>query len=512
MIAIKEVGQGGRRPGPVLAVRECFKAYPGVQALDGVNFEIAAGEVRALLGKNGAGKSTLVKILAGITTPDRGDVLVGGEVARLESPHSARERGIAIVNQELAIVPELSVAENIYLGRWSEASGQRGFVRPAVLEAKAARQLAELGVDLDPRTKAGRISIAHQQIVEIAKALSFRPRLLILDEPTSSLPASEVERLLALVRHLSSRGIAIIYVSHRMDEIPKIAHSVTVLRDGRHIATRPIGEMPTAEVVRLMTGGASTAFAPTPRTASLGEVALRVSNLSDEKLAGITFELRKGEILGLAGLLGSGRTRLLRMIYGLSQPFAGSVEIIGAAMRGASPRRSIACGLGFAPEDRKREGLALGMSVANNLAMSCPARIRRGGFLSRSRENAIAAASIRRLSIKVDDPGRAVHTLSGGNQQKIVLGKWLNAGIGILLLDEPTRGVDIEAKIQIYGLLRELAADGIAVIVASSEMEELFVMCDRLLVMTQGRIAAERAVADTSLEEIMQLAMAGEAP
>lgn len=493
----------------VLAVRDCVKTYPGVRALAGVDFDIARGEVRALLGKNGAGKSTLVKILAGVIMPDRGEVRVENEVVRLTSPLAARERGIAIVNQELAIVPELSVAENIFLGRWGEASGRRAFFNRSALEESAATQLAELGVKLDAKAKAGRISIAHQQIVEIARALSFRPRVLILDEPTSSLPAAEVDQLLALVRRLSSRGVSIIYVSHRMDEIPKIADSVTVLRDGRHVATKPIADLDTSEIVRLMTGGGTPDFGGSSLRNGQGPVVLRVMNVSDAKLANVSFDLRRGEILGLAGLLGSGRTRLLRTIYGISRPAAGRIEVVGARLSGESPRHMIAAGLGFAPEDRKREGLALNMSVSNNLVMSCPSRVRIGGFLSQRREEAIAAASIDRLAIKVDDARRPARTLSGGNQQKVVLGKCLNSGIRILLLDEPTRGVDIEAKNQIYDLLRSLAAEGMAIVVASSEMEELFIVCDRLLIMAQGHVVATPAIDGASLEEAMRLAMDG---
>jgi sugar transport system ATP-binding protein len=297
----------------VLTVRDCAKAYPGAVALAGMDFSIAAGEVRALLGKNGAGKSTLVKILAGVVRPDAGEIRMRGEVVHLTSPQIARDLGIGLVNQELAIVPELSVAENIYLGRWSQASGRRALVTRSVLEQKAAAQLAELGVDLDPQAKAGRIAIAHQQIVEIARALSFEPRVLILDEPTSSLPAAEVDYLLGMVKRLASRGVAIIYVSHRMDEIPKIADSVTILRDGRHVCTRPISELNTGEIVRLMTGGETPDFVHGSGP-SLGAVTLRVDNVSDEKLSNVSFELRQGEIVGLAGLLGSGRTRLLRTI------------------------------------------------------------------------------------------------------------------------------------------------------------------------------------------------------
>ena len=492
----------------VLAVRDCSKTYPGALALAGIDFNISAGEVRALVGKNGAGKSTLVKILAGAVRPDRGEIRMEGEVVHLTSPQSARELGIALVNQELAIVPELSVAENIYLGRWSEASGSRAFVTRSVLEEKAAAQLAELGVALDPKAKAGRISIAHQQIVEIARALSFRPRVLILDEPTSSLPATEVDRLLEMVKRLAARGVAIIYVSHRMDEIPRIANSVTVLRDGRHICTRPLSKLNTGEIVRLMTGGEPPHFIQSSRSVR-GSVALRVDNVSDEKLSGVSFDLMQGEIVGLAGLLGSGRSRLLRTIYGLSRPATGKIEVVGRGRAGHSPAEMIAAGVGFAPEDRKREGLALNMTISNSLVMSCPGKIQWAGFLSPKREEAIALKSISRLGIKVSNPNRLVGTLSGGNQQKVVLGKCLNASVKILLLDEPTRGVDIEAKNQIYDLLHALAAESVSILVASSEMEELFLVCHRLLIMAQGRIVATKRIEDTTLEESMQLAMEG---
>jgi len=493
-----------------VAVRDAWKSYPGVKALMSVDFSIQPGEVRALLGKNGAGKSTLVKILAGIVVPDSGEVLVGGNAVSLSSPNAARDQGIAIVNQELAIVPGLSVAENIYLGRWSQASGLRAFTSRRVLEEKAAAQLAELGVHLDPSMKAGRVSIAHQQIVEIARALSFRPKVLILDEPTSSLPAAEVDLLLALVRRLASRGMSIIYVSHRMDEIPKIANSVTILRDGRHIATQPVANLSTAEVVRLMIGSQEPDFVRRSKGPEERPVVLRVAGVSDgSKLADISFDLAKGEILGLAGLLGSGRTRLLRTIYGLAPLASGRIEVVGTPDRRGSPRGAIAAGLGFAPEDRKKEGLALNMSVANNLVMSCPSRITRGGFLAPHQEERIAQDSIEALFIKIADARQPVRTLSGGNQQKVVLGKCLNAGVKILLLDEPTRGVDIEAKNQIYELLRNLADDGMAIVIASSEIEELFIVCDRLLVMAQGRVVASRMVERTTVEEAMQLAMEG---
>ncbi|MDQ2764841.1 MAG: sugar ABC transporter ATP-binding protein [Pseudomonadota bacterium] len=400
------------------------------------------------------------------------------------------------------------MAENVYLGRWSEHSARGGLIDTRKLERKAARELAELGIDLDTAGKAGRLSIAHQQVVEIARALSYRPRLLILDEPTSSLPAAEVSRLLSLVRRLASQGIAVIYVSHRMDEIPKVADSVTVLRDGRHVSTERSADCTTADVIRLMTGGGGPDAPPRPVPATeVQPVVLRVNGLSTPaKLDGVSFQLHRGEILGLAGLLGSGRTELLRAIYGLDRS-SGGIELLGAPLAGG-PAASLAAGLALAPEDRKKEALALDMSVSSNLVMACRQKVSRAGFLMPRWEAAITAASIGSLSIKAA-AGSAVRTLSGGNQQKVVLGKSLNADIAVFLMDEPTRGVDIEAKSQIYELLRSLATEGVSIVVASSEVEELFLVCHRLLVMSRGRVVAERRVEETTLEETMTLAMEG---
>ena len=326
----------------------------------------------------------------------------------LASPLAARDHGIAIVHQELTVVPELTVAENIYLGRWSEVSGKRGFISPHILERKAAAQLAELGIEIDCSAKVGRIPIAHQQVVEIARAISYRPKVLILDEPTSSLPAAEVSLLLSLIRRLAGQGMSIIYVSHRMDEIPQIAQSVTVLRDGRLVATEPAGKVTTAEVVRLMIGGE----VPTPveRNRAMGEqpVVLTVEGLSTQgKLTDISFDLRRGQILGLAGLLGSGRTELLRAIYGLDPLSAGRVAILGNSIRKGAPRAMLAAGVGFAPEDRKKEGLALNMSVSNNLVMACQERVTRAGFLLPVKEEEIARTSVDHMSIKARSLGQS---------------------------------------------------------------------------------------------------------
>lgn len=492
-----------------IAATALRKSYPGVQALQGVDFRVAAGEVRALLGKNGAGKSTLVKILCGAEAPDTGTLQVAGRAVAVFTPGHANALGVATVHQELSLVPELSVAENVLLGRW-RGFRKGGFIDQAAMRRAAATVLAEFGVPLDPAVKVSRLSIAQQQLVEIARGLSFSPRVLILDEPTSSLCASEVEMLLKTVRTLAERGVAVVYVSHRMDEIQRVAHSVTVLRDGRHIATVPIAQAPTGEIVRLMTGEPAGAVPQRRPGATPGGVALKVSGLSTAgRLKDVSFELRQGEIVGLAGLLGSGRTELLRAIYGLDAITRGGIEVFGQPPRRRSPRAMIRHGVGLAPEDRKKEGLVLDMGIAHNLVLSCLHKVVHRAMLSHRRQTQLAQRSAARLSVKLASLADPVRSLSGGNQQKVVLGKCINADVRVFLLDEPTRGVDIAAKQQIHELLRELAAQGTAVLVASSEMEELMLLCDRLLLMKDGAIVGEREVARTDLAEVMAIAMGG---
>jgi len=399
------------------------------------------------------------------------------------------------------------VAENILLGRWR--LHQRGwFIDQTAMRRKASKVLGELGVEIDPAAKVSKLSVAERQLVEIARGLSFGPRVLILDEPTSSLPAGEVEILLRSVRGLSRRGVAIVYVSHRMEEIQQIADSVTVLRDGEHVGTLPIAEAPTAEVVRLMTGEAKALTLRGGAQATHGDIALKVSGLTTAaKLRGASFELRQGEIVGLAGLLGSGRTELLRAIYGLDPVVAGRIEISGKAAIGRSPRAMIRQGVGLAPEDRKKEGLMLDMSISNNLVLASMHKVMRWAMLSNRKQASLARQAASRMSVKLARFSDPVRALSGGNQQKIVLGKCLNADVKIFLLDEPTRGVDIEAKHQIYSLLQQLTAQGAAILVASSEMEELMLICDRLLLIKDGKIIGEKDVARTDLAEVMAITM-----
>ena len=485
------------------------KSYPGVLALKGVDFRVGVGEVRALLGKNGAGKSTLVKILSGVEAPEAGTLEVAGRAVQTFSPRHANALGVATVHQELSLVPELSVAENILLGRWR--GHRRGpFIDHAAVRREASTVLSEFGVEIDPAAKVRKLSIAQQQLVEIARGLSFKPRVLILDEPTSSLPASEVEMLLRTIVLLSQRGVAVIYVSHRMDEIQRLAHSVTVLRDGQHIDTVPIARAPTSEVVRLMTGCAGSQTVPERAASKRGRVALKASGVTTaDKLRGVSFELHEGEVVGLAGLLGSGRTELLRAAYGLDPLTAGRVEIFGREPADRSPRAMIRHGVGMAPEDRKKEGLVLDMGIAKNLVLSCLHKVAHLAILSRRRQAHLSQQVTARMSVKLANFAEPVRSLSGGNQQKVVLGKCLNADVKVFLLDEPTRGVDIDAKRQIYELLRQLAAQGTAVLVASSELDELMLLCDRLLLLKDGCVIGEREVARTDLAEVMTLTMGG---
>ena len=496
---------------PALQATGLEKSYAGVQALRGVDFSVAAGEIRALLGKNGAGKSTLVNILCGAETPDAGTLAIAGQTVGMFAPARATALGVATVHQELSLVPELSVAENILLGRWHRHR-RWGLVDLAGLRREAAGVLAGFGLDIDPAARVRSLSIAQQQMVEIARGLSRSPRVLILDEPTSSLPASEVEMLLQTLRRLAACGVAVIYVSHRMDEIPRIAHSVTVLRDGRHIETRPIVQAPTAEIVRLMTGktGANVAARPDRIPRLPGRVALEVRGLSTpRKLKSVNLTLRAGEIVGLAGLLGAGRTELMRAIYGLDACSSGHIEIFGETPTDRSPRAMIRRGVGLAPEDRKKEGLVLALGISKNLVLSALHKVSRHGWLSRQREEHLSRQAATRMSLKAADLLDPVRTLSGGNQQKVVLGRCVNADVKVFLLDEPTRGVDVDAKHQIYALLEDLAEQGTAVLVASSEMEELMLFCDRLLLMKDGAIVAEREVAHTNLAEVMAITMGG---
>lgn len=493
---------------PLLEVRDMVKDYGPVHVLKGLDFDVAAGEVRALMGANGAGKSTLVKCIGGIEALTGGSMRLRGKEHRPTSPAEAQRSGIAIVHQELSLIPGLTVAENITVGRWPVRSvaGLR-VVNKRRLLAEAGESLDLIGEDLPLGTVVDRLSPAKQQLVEIAKALATRPDVLILDEPTSSLAAQEVERLIRLVRRLADQGVAVIYVSHRMDEIPRVADSVTVLRDGDEVATRPIAAMDTATIAEMMIGRELSSRADAAQQ-PLGDVVLSVEDLRVPGApAGVSFEVRSGEIVGIAGLMGSGRTEILRGIFGLD-PATGVVKVHGEEIERRSPRTMRARGVGMTPEDRKAQGLVLGLSVRENLLLTCYDRVKgRFGALSSRRERELALTSIRDQSIAVSGPAQLAGQLSGGNQQKIVIGKWVNRGVDILLMDEPTRGVDVHAKGQTYSTIVALAERGAAVVFVSSEVEEIFQVCHRVLVVHGGSIVAERLVDETDAREVLTLSM-----
>ena len=493
---------------PILALEQLCKQYPGVIALDHVDFTMEKGEVRALLGKNGAGKSTLVKILSGAVHPDSGTIRIDGQPVTISSTGDAFHQGICTVYQELSLVPGLTVAENILLGRWPKqrilglSVINRKAIRPI---AKAALDQLEVSLNLDEQVS--RLSVAQQQLIEIAKAISFNPRVLVLDEPTSALAANEVDVLHKVVRRLAEQGHAIIYVTHRLQEIPHVADSVTVLRDGKDMGTITAAEATPAVIANMMIG------ADWQRTewgtgGQPGEVKLAVRNLNRKGLLhDVSFEVRGGEVLGIAGLLGSGRTELLRAIFGLDKMDSGEVYIKGELMRDPTPLSMKAHNVGLTPEDRKRQGLVLLFSVQDNLTLASLNRFSSRGILQRSRGATLAREMVKSLDIKTPGLGVATSTLSGGNQQKVVVGNWLNTLPEILLMDEPTRGIDIQAKEQIFHLVRDLASQGLAVVFISSEIEEVLDVADRILVMNQGRITGEVKPDEIDLEELLARVM-----
>lgn len=477
---------------PVVAsLSRCSKRYPGVVALQPVDFQMRAGEVRALLGKNGAGKSTLIRLLTGAETPDSGDVTIAqASLTRSGSDRAAEAfgLGVRVVYQELSLVMGLSVAENLFLGRWPTKGG---VVLTREMSAAATSALQRLGVDLAPERLVATLSPAERQLVEIARVLLGTPKLVILDEPTSSLAEAEANQVLAAVRRIAAEGVAVIYVSHRMNEIRQIADSVTVMRDGQIIETVPAAGANTREIVRLMLGSHLEEQAEI-QPAALGNIVLELRALSLEpKLDKVSLTLRQGEVLGIAGLLGSGRTELLQTIMGVTPPQAGEILVDGQRVSAASYGAMLRRGFGFTPESRKEAGIVPMLGVDENIVATDFGAVSRNGVLSVARIAAATRRIIDRLLIKTARTDTPIATLSGGNQQKVVIGRWIHAGSRILLLDEPTRGVDVEAKAQIYRIIRELAAEGCAVIFVSSEVEELPLVCDRVLVLRNRHIAEE---------------------
>ncbi len=491
---------------PVLRMSGICKRYPGVVALEDVAFDVRRGEVHILLGENGAGKSTLMKILAGAVRRDAGTIELDGRALTEPGPRAAQAAGVSIIYQEFNLIPHLTVAENILLGR-EPRTRLPGVIDQAAVFREGARRLAELGVDIDARATVASLGVAEQQMVEVAKALSIEAKVLVMDEPTSALSDQEIERLFAAIRSLKARGVGIVYISHRMDELYRIGDRVTVLRDGRLIGTCAIAETDLDALVRMMVGRDLTEKFP-KEPVPPGEDALRVEGLARRGvLHDISFSLRRGEVVGLAGLMGSGRTELARAIFGADPIDAGSIRVNGRSETLNTPRAAIAAGVGFLTEDRKRQGLVLGLSVTENVCLPSVDRFSTAGCMHAAREAAEAERAIADLRIKTPGAGQRVVNLSGGNQQKVVLAKWLCRGADVLLFDEPTRGIDVGSKVEIYRLINRLAAEGKAILMISSELPEILGMSDRILVMCRGRIAGEFAAGTATQETLLQCAL-----
>jgi ribose transport system ATP-binding protein len=480
------------------------KTFPGVLALDDVSFELRAGEVHILLGENGAGKSTLMKILSGAYQKTAGEIRLNGQAVEIKSPKHAQELGIGIIYQELNLVPQLSAAENIFLGR---EPMRFGLIDRGAMEQEASQFLNELGLAIDVRRPVRSVSIAAQQMVEVAKAISLNARILIMDEPTSALTEHEINELFARIRQLKVTGVSIVYISHRMEELFEIGDRVTVLRDGKHVGTYNIADVTKAELIRLMANRELTNQFPKVR-AKRGAEALRIEHLTRHGvLDDISFTLYRGEVLGIAGLLGSGRTELARAIFGADKIDSGKIYRKGELQLIHSPQQAIASGIGFLTEDRKTQGLVLTLSVKDNICLPSVNQFERFGIVSTYAENQASQKYVNELHIKTPSLRQQVVNLSGGNQQKVVLGKWLCSQAEIFIFDEPTRGIDVGSKAEIYELINQLTANGVAVLMISSELPEILGMSDRILVMQQGRINGEFAADEATQEKILRCAL-----
>ena len=492
-------------PHDLLEVRRVSKAFPGVAALDDVSLRLRRGTVHALIGENGAGKSTLMKIVAGICAPDAGELRLEGRTLRLGSPRQALESGIAMIHQELNLLPTMSVAENIWIRR--EPVNAVGLVRHRELRRMTRALLGRLAVELDPEVELRTLPIATRQMVEIARALSYDSRVLIMDEPTSALTERDAERLFAVIRDLKSQGVGIFYVTHRIEELFALADEISVLRDGRHVGTHSAGGVTRDDLIRMMVGR-ELAPQPAARRAEPGPVALAARGLTVEgEFHDVSFELHAGEILGVAGLVGSGRSKLAEALFGLTPATAGEVRIGGDAVRIDSPTGAISRGVGFVTEDRKESGCFLGLSVLENLEIAVLSRdFVRCGFVRADAARQACEGMLSALRVKTRGLTERIDNLSGGNQQKVLLGRWLLMRPKILLLDEPTRGVDVGAKAEIHQLIARLVAEGTAVLMISSEMPEILAMSHRIMVMHEGRVTGILARDAADQVKIMDLA------
>ena len=497
---------------PILSVRGVTKAFAGVQALRGVDLEIVPGEVHCVLGQNGAGKSTLIKVLAGVHRPDAGEITWDGEAVDIPDPQAALALGIATMYQELDVADGLTIAENVFLGH-ELASG--GFTRRGEAARRTRELLGRLGHDrLSPHTEVGQLSAANKQIVSMARALSHDIKLIIMDEPSAALGSEEVNNLFHIVRELTAEGIAVVYITHRLEEIREIGDRITVLKDGRSMASGlSVADTPTPDLIRLMTGrSVENVFPPAVPVPADAPVVLDVDRL---ELAGVfedvSFTVRAGEIVGLAGLVGSGRSEILETIYGARRATSGTVSVAGTPLRRGSVVAAVAAGVGLSPEERKSQGLVLDEPIYVNVTLSSLSRFGRAGFLDERAEREAAREQIEALELRPADPDRPAVTLSGGNQQKILLARWLVHGTRVLLLDEPTRGVDVGARAEIYALIRRLAAAGNAIVIVSSEIEEVLGLADTALVIAEGRVLQTVPAAEIDEHGVLDLVMKGAA-
>jgi ribose transport system ATP-binding protein len=492
---------------PLVSIRKLSKAFAGVAALTDCQFELRPGEVHALMGENGAGKSTLMKILAGVYQKDAGEILLDGQAIEIDSPRAARAHGIGIVHQELHLMNHLSAAQNIFIGR-EPRRGFGMFVDDDALDEQARRIFERMNLSLDPRTLVGSLTVARQQMVEIAKALSFDSRLLIMDEPTAALNNDEVADLFRIIRQLKAQGVGIVYISHRMDELRQIADRVTVMRDGRYIGTMPMAGTSVETIIGMMVGRElDNAITDLPDT-SRNPVVLDVRGLNrGAAIRDVSFTLRKGEILGFAGLMGAGRTEVARAVFGADRIDSGEIHVHGAKVSIQSPADAVAHGIGYLSEDRKHFGLALGLDVETNIALASMRNfLKLGAFVDVAATRSVAQRYVDQLHIKTPSVEQQVARLSGGNQQKVVISKWLLRDCDILFFDEPTRGIDVGAKAEIYKLIHALAAEGKAIVLISSELPEVLAMSHRVLVMCEGRITGELRAAHVTQEKIMHFA------
>ena len=486
-------------------MRSIKKSFSGIHALKGVDFCLVPGEIHALLGENGAGKSTLMKILSGAYTADEGEILIDGEPVVIKSPRQGKAMGIGIVYQEFALADDLTIAENIFIDRIAP----KGFVHWKQLYSDAAELLDRIGFDMDVRAKVGTLSVAYKQMVEIAKALSGNAKILILDEPTAVLSPTETKKLFSMIRGLRDRGVAIVFISHRMDEIFELCDSITVMRDGEVTGGGKLKDFDENSVVELMIGRKLETMYPPRDHEVKGEALLEVKNLTGQAFSDVSFTLHKGELLGFFGLVGSGRTEIMRAIFGADRKTGGEVILNGKQINVKTPAQGKKCGIGLIPESRKEQGLVLDHSIRENMTYCNIARVTSGGVLNRKLEEKLADEMIRRLSIKAPKPELPVASLSGGNQQKVVIAKWLAKESEVVIMDEPTRGVDVGAKAEIYGIINELTEQGCGVMMVSSELNEIIGMCDRVIVIDGGHKVGELSRAEVSEKNIMNLVVGG---